>query len=134
MSDHPIKRRLCLVLEDNWLIAEGLKGQLLAQGFAGVKSCKSCTEALDYLSEIAPELPDLALLDVTLENGEISLAVAQALTGTGTPFAIISGHGAANKVSAEFPEAVTLQKPVFDKDLSAMLDSVLGPSADIRQR
>lgn len=132
MSDHPVDRRLCLVLEDNWLIAEGLKNQLLAQGFAEVKDCRSCAEALDYLSGIAPQRPDLALLDVTLESGETSLAVAQTLAGTGTPFVIVSGHGAANEISAAFPDAMTLQKPVFDNNLSAMLDSILGPDVNNR--
>lgn len=132
MSDHPVDRRLCLVLEDNWLIAEGLKNQLLAQGFAEVRDCRSCAEALDYLGEIAPQRPNLALLDVTLENGETSMAVARALAGTGTPFVIISGHGAANDISAAFPEAKVLQKPVFDNNLSAMLDSVLGPDVNNR--
>jgi len=132
MSDHPVNRRLCLVLEDNWLIAEGLKNQLLAQGFAEVKDFRSCRKALDYLAEIAPQRPDLALLDVALENGETGLAVAQALAGTGTPFVVISGHGAVNDISAAFPKAKTLQKPVFDNDLSVVLDSVLGP--DVKNR
>ncbi len=132
MSDRQIDRRLCLVLEDNWLIAEGLKSQLLAQGFEKVTCSKSCRDALAYLKEIAPRLPDLTLLDVTLEGGDTSLAVARTLADANTPFVITSGHGAANELSAEFPDAMTLQKPVFDQNLSAMLDSILGPRDNLQ--
>lgn len=121
-----MNRRRCLVLEDNWLIAEGLKGQLLSLGFEDVKVCKSCQETLDYFNELLPQSPDLALLDVSLENGETSLPVAHALAEAKTPFIIISGHGAANGITAEFPDAPTLQKPVFDRNLSEMVASVLG--------
>ena len=128
MPDQSTNRRLCLVLEDNWLIAEGLKSQLLDHGFERVEGCKSCQEAFDFLAKIAPQLPDLVLLDVSLDGGETSLAIAHALAETQTPFVVISGHGDVNAITAEYPHTITLQKPVFDRNLAAMLDALMGPN------
>lgn len=122
-------RRLCLVLEDNWMIASGLQNQLEKQGFEEVVVCQTCSEATRFLDRIGPEVPDLAVLDVSLADDETSLTVAQKLRQFGARFIFVSGYGAANDVAAEFPDAETLQKPVFNDQLSTALDRILGSKA-----
>jgi CheY-like chemotaxis protein len=120
-----VARNLCLILEDNWLIAEGLADQLTQIGFKAVTSHTTCSDALAYLDQIAPQLPDLALLDVTIGANGTSLSVAQKLVELQVPIIIASGHGAAHELAGLLPDVATLEKPVFDKQLGEMVDQVL---------
>lgn len=126
MHDHQNDRRLCLILEDSKVIREGLKGQLKKLGFQQVKTCQNCSEAFGYLDELAPELPDLALLDVSLEDGETSLPIARKLRQSNVPCIVASGHGKANEISAELPDVIAIRKPVFNNKLAEALNEALG--------
>ena len=126
MIDQTPKRNLCLILEDNWLIAEGLSEQLKQTGFEVVEYHTSCSDALSYLDQIKPELPDLALLDVTIGPNETCLPVALELERLGVPMVIISGHGAAHELKSHLPDVAALQKPVSNEKLCEMVAHVLG--------
>jgi two-component SAPR family response regulator len=128
--DRPAKRGLCLILEDNWLIAEGLSAQLVESGFEKIDCHLTCAEALAYLEEIAPQTPDLAMLDVTLGPNETCLPVALELQRRQIPFVIISGHGDAHDLADQLPYVETLQKPVPNAALHAVVDKILGPNAN----
>lgn len=127
VRDQNSERGLCLILEDNWLIAAGLADQVSKQGFTQVETLGTCDDALAFLEKIAPARPDLVILDVSIGSNETSLPVAQRLSQSAVPFFIISGHGANNEVTAAFPDAITLQKPVQDGHLAATLDEAFGP-------
>ena len=128
MSNDLDRRRLCLVVEDNWLIATGLQSQLQKLGFTNVYCCQTCDEAIAFLAKVDPDYPDLAMLDVALAGSETSLPVARKLVEAGVPFVFATGYGAANDFGVEFPDAETLQKPVFDDQLAVVLDRMLGPN------
>ena len=130
MSDQPAARQLCLVLEDNWLIAEGLSGQLMRLGFEAIECHASCSDALAFLDQVASQLPDLALLDVKLKSNETCLPVALELQRLNVPFIITSGYGGAHELVDQLPGVLALQKPVLDGELSEMVDQVLAGRPD----
>ncbi len=125
LSDQPAARQLCLVLEDNWLIAQGLSDQLLRLGFEAIECHATCSGALAFLDQVASYPPDLALLDVKLGSNETCLPVALELQRLNVPFVITSGYGEAHELADQLPGVLTLQKPVFDTELSEMVDLVL---------
>ncbi|WP_165390299.1 response regulator [Thalassococcus sp. S3] len=113
----PLAKNLALVLDDEWIIAEGLSTQLSSFGFEDVARFGSSKEALEFLAEIAPKQPDFAILDVSLSRGDNSLDVAIALHEKDIPFWFMTGYGRKNELSEKFADVETLTKPVFEQDL-----------------
>jgi len=66
--------------------------------------------------------PDLAILDITLEDGEV-FALAEQLGANNVPIIFHSGRDTEDDVKARFPDATTLTKPCPPAD---MLDAVNG--------
>ena len=85
----------------------------------------SCVDTFEYLTEIHPETPDLAILDIQLGQKETSLAVARELQAKSVPFLLISGMGDNNQLSSLMPSVPTLMKPVFHEELQQAVELLL---------
>ncbi|WP_330848812.1 HWE histidine kinase domain-containing protein [Mangrovicoccus ximenensis] len=96
-----------LVLEDTLIIAMDAAGILEDLGAEDVKIFSGVKAALDYLGGTAV---DFAVLDVNLGE-EQSVAVAETLAASGTPFVLATGYGAAPELIAAYPPCVVVQKP-----------------------
>jgi hypothetical protein len=81
---------------------------------------------LSYLDNITPQVPNLALLDISIGAGETCLPVAQRLKILQVPMILVSGHGPSHELAAQLPKIPILQKPVFENELSEMIDQILG--------
>ncbi len=104
-----------LLLEDQMMIAFGIKAALEKHGFAvvGPYSDHETAEQAD-LADF-----DVALLDINLGNGTTSEGFAEALMAKGVPFMFLSGYGSAGQLPARFDEIGRMTKPVRESDLIA---------------
>lgn len=88
----PTRRELeglkVLIAEDEAMVAMGLADIVEDEGGEVVGPYAKCAECLDYIER---ELPDLAILDLRLSDGE-SLPVAEKLAESGIPIVFHSGH------------------------------------------
>ena len=108
---------LCLVAEDQALIAMGLEADLSDAGITIAGPFPSSAEALDW---IAGHTPDVALLDVLLEDGSCT-AVARALVGRGVPVLILSGLPHDRSIPPDLRDLPWIEKPVAGRDLVGAL-------------
>nr|WP_216671032.1 HWE histidine kinase domain-containing protein [Mangrovicoccus sp. HB161399] len=102
-----------LVLEDTLIIALDAAGILEEMGADEVKIFASVKAALGFLEGSAV---DFAVLDVNLGE-EQSVAVAERLAASGTPFVLATGYGAAPELIAAYPPCVVVQKPFSSSSL-----------------
>lgn len=107
-----------LIVEDDWLIATQLTSELEAQGAEVIIS----TSRADGLTAMKRR-PDLAILDVDLEDGPV-WPLAACLEEIGVPF--VFRTAAPKKASQRFPK-----RSVFDKLVSgsAILGAAMPPQA-----
>jgi len=70
------------------------------------------------------EKPDLAILDITLEDGEV-FALAEQLEADNVPIIFHSGRHDQADVKARFPGATTLIKPCPPADMLGAVNGVL---------
>ena len=89
--DVSLQGRRVLVVEDEYLIAEDLREQLLSCGAEVLGPVASVNDALALLEDGAA--PDLAILDIGL-GGEKVYPVADALRVRGIPFVFATGYDA----------------------------------------
>lgn len=95
-----------LIVEDEPLIAENLRTELVDAGFEIVGIAARVEKALILLDEIAF---DVAIVDANLA-GRTAAPVAAALSKRGVPFVVLSGY-AAEQLQQEFAGAIFVQKP-----------------------
>ena len=111
-----------LLVEDELLIALDLQLSLedegadvvladgVATGFAALARCRA-----------AAKLPNVALLDVRLGDGEV-FPVADELVSAGVPIVFHSGHAQGADLARGYPDAAVLSKPApIDALLSALV-------------
>lgn len=114
-----------LVVEDEVLIAEYLKDTLNSLGFNQVRLAYNKQQAI---AAWAAYEPDLALLDIRMEEERDGIAVAEYLAEKGTPFIFITAHSdrdiLAEALSAK-PEAY-LTKPFKKMDVYAAIQLAIG--------
>src|SRR5262245_47205682 len=79
-----------LLAEDNAVIALDLQSALEDAGYLVVGPCTSCAEVV---AQVEHEQPDVAILDVELEDGSV-LPAAETLARSGVPFAVMTGFDA----------------------------------------
>ena len=87
--DASLRGRRVLVVEDEYLIAEDLREQLLSCGADVLGPVACVADALALLADGAE--PDLAILDIGL-GGEKVYPVADALRTRGIPFVFATGY------------------------------------------
>ncbi|WGD52557.1 response regulator [Bradyrhizobium sp. CB1650] len=106
-----------LIVEDDPIIAIDFEDRLIGFGVKGVRTVASVAQALQAISERAP---DFALLDVELVR-EKSFAIAERLIVLKIPFVFVTGHGAEASIPPQFSSQARLQKPCLTDALEAAL-------------
>ena len=104
---------LCLVAEDEALIAMGLAADCDDAGLEIVGPFASCAQALDWVEE---HTPDIALLDVRLKDGPCT-ALARTLVQRGVPVVIYSGVLHHGETPPDLRDLPWIEKPVEGEDL-----------------
>jgi two-component SAPR family response regulator len=106
-AETPLAGRKVLVVEDQYLIADDLCSMVERLGGHVLGPTSRVEKAMAALQA---ERPDLALLDVNLEN-ELVYPVAAALQEAGIPFLFTTGYDA-TVIDPRFGAAPHLAKPI----------------------
>jgi DNA-binding NtrC family response regulator len=101
-----------LIVEDSYVIAESISRTLVDVGFAVVGPADTADQAMQQIEQ---DVPDGALLDVTLREGSV-VAVANALRGHKVPFVVVTAF-ARDMLPAELRQAPYLAKPMSEIEL-----------------
>ena len=105
-----------LLVEDSWQVGKAMKNllQLLGADVAGPAATTADAERL--LSE---RIPDVALVDVNLRDGELAYGLIDRLHNQGVPIIVITGYAVLPLLPTK--AAAVLQKPVSSAQLLAAL-------------
>ena len=107
-----LRGRRVLVVEDDYLLAQDLREQLMSWGAEMMGPVASVTEAL-ALVEAGPA-PDMAMLDIGLGD-EMVYPVAEALRTRGIPFVFATAYDAW-VIPDAFAGVPVAQKPIALRD------------------
>lgn len=116
----------CLVLEDNFVIGEGMRQQLLDFGLGAVEVVSNLEAARAYL---ASEQPSFCILDVNLGRGATSMDLAHELRNSGMPFFFVSGYGDTGQLDEGLKGILSLTKPATSEEFLAAIKSTLATIA-----
>ncbi|WFU12070.1 response regulator (plasmid) [Rhizobium sp. CB3090] len=112
------RRRLILIVEDEFFIAMDLRAALIKEGFRVLGPVGSVQGAVDLLEE---ERPDAAVLDVSLGDGKVT-PVAILLKSLGVPFVLASACERSELArDAILASAVNVGKPT---EMKHLLDAI----------
>ncbi|MEM1195816.1 MAG: response regulator [Pseudomonadota bacterium] len=111
-----------LVAEDEPVIAFDLCDTVEEAGYVVEGPHSGVSSAMDALAE---GKPDLAILDVTLEDGAV-FPLARKLMAENVPVIFHSGSLAREELEARFPQTPALTKPVPPAQLLGEVVGVLG--------
>ena len=106
-----------LIVEDEWLIAEDLRGDLEERGYGVLGPVPSCEEAMNILR--SGEV-NLAVVDTELSDGTCE-TVLEECDRLGVPVIIFTGHSEAPPYAATRP---MLGKPHQQSSLDRALDEI----------
>ena len=107
-----LKDRRVLVVEDDYLLAQDLREQLMSWGAEMMGPVASVAEALARLE--AGPAPDMAILDIGLDH-EMVYPVAEALRARGIPFVFATGY-ATWSIPEGFAGVPVAEKPIALRD------------------
>lgn len=110
-----------LLVEDSWQLGVALKS-LLRSFDAEVDGPVATTADAERL--ISEHVPDAAVIDINLRQGERSYGLIDRLIGLDVPVIVTSGYSDLPMVPAK---AHILEKPISEERLIAILRSVAGP-------
>jgi DNA-binding NtrC family response regulator len=110
-----------LIVEDEHIIAMDMAAILREAGDHEVRLAPSVAKALNLLRQ---ESFDAAMLDMNL-RGETSTPVAEACTGAGIPFLILSGYNSA-QIAKDFNGVPVLAKPCRPAALVSAVERLCG--------
>jgi CheY-like chemotaxis protein len=119
-TDDPEGARAVLIVEDEWLIAEAISGELVQAGYVVVGPASSPARAIKLIEETEVQA---AILDLSL-NGEKSYAVADALAARGVPFAFLTGYNR-QEIAPGYDERPCLSKPLCAETLRTAIADLL---------
>jgi CheY-like chemotaxis protein len=105
-----------LIVEDSWQVSTAMKRLLRALG-ADVIGAVASTD--DALSVVAGNIPDVALVDIHLRDGEMATDLIDRLHDHGIHVVVITGY--ADAAVDRSKVAAVLQKPVNESQLLASL-------------
>jgi two-component system, response regulator PdtaR len=114
----PAARKILLIVEDQLLLASGLKDELEDGGYRVLELAVQHQEALGFAREIRP---DLALVNIDLANGDDGIALARDLKGLGIPVLFISGQPDRARL-AKTVAIASLAKPYSGADMLEAVD------------
>lgn len=109
-----------LLVEDSWQLGMALKS-LLRSFDAEVDGPVATTADAERL--ISEHVPDAAVIDINLRQGERSYGLIDRLIGLDVPVIVTSGYSDLPMVPAK---AHILEKPISEEKLIAILRSVAG--------
>jgi DNA-binding LytR/AlgR family response regulator len=110
-----------LLVEDNYLVAEHLRGVLSDHGCEVVGPAPRVESGLDLLRDDGKL--DGAVLDINL-NGEFCFPIAKALETLSVPFLFLTGYDDRAIIPSEFQAVPFLGKPVDEAELVAVANRV----------
>ena len=110
-----------LVAEDELIVAFDLCDTVEEAGYEVVGPHRGISSAMLATQQ---RKPDLAILDVTLEDGEV-FPLAKKLEADNVPIIFHSGRHSSEEVKAQFPTATTLMKPCPPADMLSAVNDVL---------
>ena len=125
MSDHQLEGCRILVVEDEYLIADDMRGALLDAG-AEVLGPVPTVDAAMSLVAAEPRL-DAALLDINL-GGTMVFDLADTLTSRAVPFVFATGYDD-SAIPDRFANVPRLEKPVKLRKVLAALGPLLAGQA-----
>lgn len=108
---------IVLVAEDELLIAMDVMDELDLAGFQTIGPFADIKRALDYCQR---KLPDCAVLDVCLRDGE-SYPLADWLAAQQVPVVFHSAHASERELSARYPLARFCPKPASKSALAEVV-------------
>ena len=114
-----LKGMRILLVEDSWQLGMALKS-LLRSFDAEVDGPVATTSDAERL--ISGHVPDAAIIDVNLRQGERSYGLIDRLVAQGVPVVVTSGYSDLPMVPAK---AHILEKPISEEKLIAILRSVM---------
>lgn len=118
---HPQERPKVLVVEDEFIIALDLSETVQDLGYALEGPFAGNEDALEAIKD---EMPDLAILDVFITDGEV-YPLADRLCEAGVPIVFHSGHVTPAEVKARYPHAQACAKPCPpDRLIDALQEAV----------
>jgi CheY-like chemotaxis protein len=112
--------RRILVIEDEMPILMMIESMLADLGCESVSAAATVNQAVGL---IEGQVFDAAMLDVNLK-GDNCRPVADALAARGVPFFFSTGSGGRHAMDG-YEDRAILRKPFMDKDLAAILTSIL---------
>ena len=121
----PAEPARVIIVEDEPLVAENLRDDLVEAGFEVVGVAPRVESALELIEGTGF---DVAILDANLA-GTSAAPAAAALSARGLPFMVLSGY-AREQLQREFSEAVYIQKPYRVRKLIDALNSLLHKQRD----
>jgi DNA-binding NtrC family response regulator len=113
-----LKGMRVLLVEDSWQLGMALKS-LLRSLDAEVDGPVATTKDAEHL--ISEHIPDAAVVDINLRQGERSYGLIDGLIGRDVPVIVTSGYSDLPMVPAK---AHILEKPISEEKLIAILRSV----------
>lgn len=116
-----------LLVEDELFVALDLQDTIEEAGFSVDGPYISVASAL---TAVGSALPDCAILDVQLADGEV-YPVAEALVSAGVPIIFHSGHADPSLLVDRFLESVVCGKPCSPSRLKDTLRKVIRGDEDV---
>lgn len=113
-----LARARVLVVEDSWDFSASLKRLLETCGAEVLGPVATANDARRLLLE---SMPDVALVDINLRNGELSYGLIDEMRALSIPIVVITGY--ANTSPATDKAVAVLQKPFRAGELVAALRS-----------
>ena len=108
-----------LIVEDSWDVGTGLK--MLLESWGAVVAGPAPTTA-DARRLVCERIPDVALVDINLRDGEQSYCLINQLHEQGIRVIVISGYADVSPAAGKV--AVILQKPIREDVLLASIRPV----------
>ena len=106
--DLVLRGRRVLVVEDEYVVAEDLREELLRWGAEVMGPVATVADAL-VLLDVGP-VPDMAILDIGLGD-ELVYPVADALRARGVPFMFVTGYDA-RVIPESYADVLLREKPL----------------------
>jgi two-component system KDP operon response regulator KdpE len=97
-----------VVAEDEWVVAEQIRLELMGLGYEVVASARTGTEALDACLQ---QHPDLILIDLKMPDMDGVVAIARIMSSCPVPIIVVTGQPELAEQAEEAGAVGYLEKP-----------------------